>query len=1731
MPKRLQKELVAFSVQKYKQDRECFADPKDSMIKEVIGWIKNEWSKWFEANTEKQEKTYVYRKSIKHGEEELDEDDIRIRELLPDFSASNNEDLFEESTSFVSPSTTSIDSESLTEILHLLANEKYIGDCDAHMALAWMMDTASSCGLVDDLMDSKFFVYNLHALNQLDLDKDIRIVDVYRKNSRSELGKCIAAMKPLIKRVNWLKEKWPEMTVLDGILRRTQKILSASMTAPQMQFSALLERLLAEADLWEKVADRNHSLAAELEELRHLLVNWRKMEVMCWDNLLEQVQTDCRAQTLLLSWPLFEALDKEDKGDDEILAMTIEWIQNSTIIDFKARLMTAELLIKFISLTQESVRGDLCQCLKSVLAYFRLFDTVSFLISSDLKIVENKLGIQKEPTENQLRDFVKIMKYNDLNLWSVKASAQKAHKQLFCLLKQFRLSGSDLVAPLFDEMPPMLATIDGHATKATFATDRIILCNDFYAKRCVELTLEIVAYFTDGMHLEDIRGLTEFVKCCNDLIRKEVHYEGDDSEKEKQQGRALSQRQKAIARLFKDSATCGLSSRKGLAVNAEQLTANVVAGMPVDDTMLTKFIRYGGISRNIVLKNFHKPNAQIGTKTMSQLKGLTEFILNELYLYHQTVTTMRESLKKMNTARKMLLNHLENTKDAKQPCSHGQQWLHCLQKSKYLTLKFISFLEFIRTKLENAPECNSDFEGNAALKFSGIQETSFSQLHKQHQEYILASDAMKKTQNAAARILENIKCSLLHAIDCGSIAIWKSSDISHTVNIVKSECTDINSQLSLISCIMVEEAKEALEILHEVLGTLTPASVREAMEDITWEKTQALLIALQNTYKQAMSIDLDNPRFMDILSQLINLLQNSNFEKLTNEIWNLCAQLSEGRGSMEYDRLEQVTSISSTLCEVLSFILEVVENSAIELAKYYVHFQGMAAALLERGYVNPIPKPQKDNSEKDGGELQSCDDDIAGLGDAKGEKDVGDDIDETGQVEGLKNDKENGNDELDKNRNDSTPLDMDDDFGGCLENIDCDQRGDDDESDENDTEPETNEMGNVNESEEDKLDPDLWDQSDDNEKELADGSEGANKETDNMAADNNEQDPKNDKNDKDAFDGDDDSKDNKDYSDDGHVENVDEHESLDKNVDDEDPVQTDECRNDSNDGEKESEDDDIEHLMNDKLNEDDDQSNSDVGEETKAEMTEKDAEETQENFENEANDVTMEELNEDNNEVFKGGAGGMERGAVEDILNKDAVSIPNIVNDNDENMKETDSIAKIQGKGKNDCKETGDDDIGNEKVENMGKNDRKSEQEKKLADDITGTAIHETLPSEGEQKDEEGSEFGHVDGNNSSLREQMVIDKGSVEEARNSKENRDQLRNLESTSVEQNDDEMMEGGGTEDKEEVNEDDLTGTNIWGSSYQNSIIHSTTDFYRLVEQSVSTITSLDSEEIDSSNTDAEDQWSRISASVSILAAELSENLRMIIEPTVASRFEGDYRTGKRLNMRRLIAYIASGYRKDKIWLRRTKKAQHNYQILIAVDDSSSMHDNQIKLKACQSVAMIESGLRRLEIGQLAICKFGGSVKMISYFGNYGGSDLGGKLINELNFGQDRTDLVNLLKCSKKIFEQARGRERNDQMLIIVSDGRGVLADGAEVVKKAVAELHADQVTVLFVAIDNGEKSIVDMKVAEFTADGNVNLIPYLQKFPFPFYVVVGHVAMLPATIGDAVRQWFELTARDS
>lgn len=81
-------------------------------------------------------------------------------------------------------------------------------------------------------------------------------------------------------------------------------------------------------------------------------------------------------------------------------------------------------------------------------------------------------------------------------------------------------------------------------------------------------------------------------------------------------------------------------------------------------------------------------------------------------------------------------------------------------------------------------------------------------------------------------------------------------------------------------------------------------------------------------------------------------------------------------------------------------------------------------------------------------------------------------------------------------------------------------------------------------------------------------------------------------------------------------------------------------------------------------------------------------------------------------------------------------------------------------------------------------------------------------------------------------------------------------------------------------------------------------------------------------------------RCTAATAQLTGELVEQLRLVIEPTVASRLSGEYKTGKRLNMKKVIAYIASNFRRDKIWMRRTSPDKRDYQVLLAIDETKSM-----------------------------------------------------------------------------------------------------------------------------------------------------------------------------------------------
>lgn len=49
--------------------------------------------------------------------------------------------------------------------------------------------------------------------------------------------------------------------------------------------------------------------------------------------------------------------------------------------------------------------------------------------------------------------------------------------------------------------------------------------------------------------------------------------------------------------------------------------------------------------------------------------------------------------------------------------------------------------------------------------------------------------------------------------------------------------------------------------------------------------------------------------------------------------------------------------------------------------------------------------------------------------------------------------------------------------------------------------------------------------------------------------------------------------------------------------------------------------------------------------------------------------------------------------------------------------------------------------------------------------------------------------------------------------------------------------------------------------------------------------------------------------------------------------------------------------------------------------------------------------------------------------------------------------------------------------------------------------------------------------------FSASGPPEIKSYMDSFPFPFYVILRDINSLPNTLGDALRQWFELVTSQS
>ncbi|KAK9450165.1 uncharacterized protein V1518DRAFT_426070 [Limtongia smithiae] len=288
------------------------------------------------------------------------------------------------------------------------------------------------------------------------------------------------------------------------------------------------------------------------------------------------------------------------------------------------------------------------------------------------------------------------------------------------------------------------------------------------------------------------------------------------------------------------------------------------------------------------------------------------------------------------------------------------------------------------------------------------------------------------------------------------------------------------------------------------------------------------------------------------------------------------------------------------------------------------------------------------------------------------------------------------------------------------------------------------------------------------------------------------------------------------------------------------------------------------------------------------------------------------------------------------------------------------------------------------------------------------------------------------------------------------------------------------------------------------------------------------------------EAREMWQSHERGTADVANALCEQLRLILEPTKSTKLRGDYRTGKRLNMKRIIPYIASEYRKDKIWLRRTKPSKREYQIMISLDDSKSMDESRSVQLAFDSMAVVSKALEKLEAGEMSVVRFGEKCDVVHPFDKPFSSEAGARVLQWFGFKQERTDMLALLRQSISLFEAARSRSSGSsgevwQLEIIISDG---LCEDHEAIRRVIRRARDKKIMIVFIIVDsrreanggstNLSSSIVDLSQVTYETDENgqtkLKVGKYLHTFPFDYYTIVRDIGQLPAVLAMVLRQFF-------
>ena len=404
--------------------------------------------------------------------------------------------------------------------------------------------------------------------------------DFYHDPCVSEAVQCRPVLKHLESRIRELLAQWPGHAALQDIIKLTERILGFTVDSPLMKLVTGLEMLLTKCHEWETNAHQGVSIADDIQALSRLILRWRTLELDCWKLCLDSVDKRAASSASKLWFHLYSTitslLQNDSQADLSQVQSTVrQFMGTSTLGQYEARLRMLEAFARHVAQSGEKKQKDpLLRLLWHALLFYGQFQP----------LVAKRKAALKLPIEKRVRDFIKIMRWNDINYYALKEAVHRAHSTLHKLMKEWHdvleqparpilnepsggSSFADLEAAAFGQVSvaafiSFLSIRDGYNPLAAYPIlSRLPSCYTKCRKYCGR-TLSKCPYEQRIRVIDDLVGTV--INSVDELQKLKVIGIGADKEKQKREAKSISMRKRnSLFQLFKSLTKMGISYRKG----------------------------------------------------------------------------------------------------------------------------------------------------------------------------------------------------------------------------------------------------------------------------------------------------------------------------------------------------------------------------------------------------------------------------------------------------------------------------------------------------------------------------------------------------------------------------------------------------------------------------------------------------------------------------------------------------------------------------------------------------------------------------------------------------------------------------------------------------------------------------------------------------------------------------------------------------------------------------------------------------------------------------------------------------------------------------------------------------------------------------------------------------------------------------------------------------------------